>query len=377
MKSPALLAALAPLLLLALVLPARAVAYEPAPESRLVQAVQARALRRGDTGPEVAALQELLRSRGFDPGPIDGIFGPLTEAAVRTAQRYHGLEVDGLAGRLTVGALRGQDVAASKPDAPATRPAAAAPEGVASSSSVAAGPAGGAVIRPAAATAAGESSPSEESALVIYQAHAEPLAGAARPAAARTRTVALTFHHLPERGKLDALLDTLADAGAQATFFVTAEEAAARAADLRRLRAAGHGIGSLGYREVDMRGLSPEVARTQLQMAREVLRVAAGIEPTLFRPPLGSFNRALARLADEEGMRLILWTNPTFAMPGVEPERLAELVSDRLYPGAVVMLPLDEPSGVAAVTPLLERIGAKGYRVAPVEEATRSTGIDR
>ena len=35
-------------------------------------------LRLGDYGDSVAQLQELLVNAGFDPGPVDGIFGPRT-----------------------------------------------------------------------------------------------------------------------------------------------------------------------------------------------------------------------------------------------------------------------------------------------------------
>lgn len=54
---------------------------------------------------EIRYLQELLRHRNFDPGPVDGDFGPKTEAAVKTFQANRGLEVDGVVGRETWEAL--------------------------------------------------------------------------------------------------------------------------------------------------------------------------------------------------------------------------------------------------------------------------------
>ncbi|WIG94820.1 peptidoglycan-binding domain-containing protein [Myxococcus sp. SDU36] len=49
----------------------------------------------------VSGIQGRLRNLGFGCGPIDGIAGPLTEAAVRAFQRNHGLSVDGVVGPLT------------------------------------------------------------------------------------------------------------------------------------------------------------------------------------------------------------------------------------------------------------------------------------
>ncbi len=50
-------------------------------------------------------IQQRLAELGFDPGPIDGVSGPRTKAAIRAAQRYYGLKADGIAGAKTRAAL--------------------------------------------------------------------------------------------------------------------------------------------------------------------------------------------------------------------------------------------------------------------------------
>jgi peptidoglycan hydrolase-like protein with peptidoglycan-binding domain len=60
----------------------------------------------------VRELQVRLRTVGYEPGPIDGLFGPLTEGAVRSFQRAHGLAADGVVGPRTDSALRGAGVQA-------------------------------------------------------------------------------------------------------------------------------------------------------------------------------------------------------------------------------------------------------------------------
>lgn len=55
-------------------------------------------LRQGDRGPAVRRFQTLLRIAGFNPGPIDGIFGPRTQSALLAFQRsVRELEVTGVA----------------------------------------------------------------------------------------------------------------------------------------------------------------------------------------------------------------------------------------------------------------------------------------
>ena len=55
---------------------------------------------------DVREVQLRLRTVGYEPGPIDGLFGPLTEAAVRSFQHAHGLATDGVVGPRTDAALR-------------------------------------------------------------------------------------------------------------------------------------------------------------------------------------------------------------------------------------------------------------------------------
>jgi hypothetical protein len=58
-------------------------------------------------GCAVLELQTLLVARGFDTGPVDGIYGPATAAAVRVFQQANALDDDGIVGPATWAALGG------------------------------------------------------------------------------------------------------------------------------------------------------------------------------------------------------------------------------------------------------------------------------
>ncbi|MCA1712490.1 MAG: N-acetylmuramoyl-L-alanine amidase [Actinobacteria bacterium] len=57
-------------------------------------------------GDDVATLQDRLLELGFDAGRVDGIFGPRTEAALKSFQREYGMLADGSCGPGTLRALR-------------------------------------------------------------------------------------------------------------------------------------------------------------------------------------------------------------------------------------------------------------------------------
>lgn len=75
-------------------------------------------IRNGSTGAAVRELQTILNKLGYDVGDVTGIFGPRTEAAVRTFQRNRGLTVDGIVGPVTWNAL----LSATPPIAPPPTP---------------------------------------------------------------------------------------------------------------------------------------------------------------------------------------------------------------------------------------------------------------
>jgi len=61
---------------------------------------------RRSRGEAVRVVQERLAERGFDPGPVDGIWGRKTTAALRQFQRSQGyLKPDGVCGVRTFHAL--------------------------------------------------------------------------------------------------------------------------------------------------------------------------------------------------------------------------------------------------------------------------------
>ncbi len=62
-------------------------------------------VREGSDGDWVAYMQGLLDAQGHAPGPLDGVFGPRTEASVRSFQEANGCKVDGIVGPETWGAL--------------------------------------------------------------------------------------------------------------------------------------------------------------------------------------------------------------------------------------------------------------------------------
>jgi lipoprotein-anchoring transpeptidase ErfK/SrfK len=78
---------------------------QPVGDVQLAQSITT-TLRRGDSGPQVRALQERLRYLKYWVGTVDGKFGNLTQQAVYAFQKVQGLSRDGIVGSATRAALK-------------------------------------------------------------------------------------------------------------------------------------------------------------------------------------------------------------------------------------------------------------------------------
>ncbi len=88
--------------------PATTQAKNPSPtNSATTQRRNPNYLAKGDEGGDVRVLQERLRVAGFYYGNATGIFGPITEEAVKRFQDSYKLDVDGIVGPATLGKLPG------------------------------------------------------------------------------------------------------------------------------------------------------------------------------------------------------------------------------------------------------------------------------
>lgn len=75
--------------------------YQPAKPDIDPDIVVRRTIKKGNTGIDVAALQNMLNTVDYYCGSVDGIFGKKTKDAVVKFQKAYGLKADGIVGRQT------------------------------------------------------------------------------------------------------------------------------------------------------------------------------------------------------------------------------------------------------------------------------------
>jgi peptidoglycan-N-acetylglucosamine deacetylase len=181
--------------------------------------------------------------------------------------------------------------------------------------------------------------------------------------------VALTFDDGPDPDATPAVLDALAAAGAQATFFLVGEQLVLHHELGRAVAAAGHRIGLHGFRHVEHDSLGND-AREDLLRGLDAVESATGLRPALFRPPYGRFSEASHAACLELDLRPVYWSAWGSDWEAIAPERIAELVTRDLTAGAVVLLHdsaryADRPRAAPtaeALPAILERARAAGLQ---------------
>ena len=183
---------------------------------------------------------------------------------------------------------------------------------------------------------------------------------------AETPTIYLTFDFGYETGYSAAILDTLKEKNAPATFFVVGSYAKNNAETVERMLAEGHTVGSHSATHKDMTALSDEEARAEITDFNQQFAEQFGVTPTLFRFPEGVFSQRLLALAANEGMRSVFWSYAyadwdTSAQPD-KAESLEKALA-AAHPDAVYLLhPMATNS--AMLGELIDGLRAAGYTLA-------------
>jgi peptidoglycan-N-acetylglucosamine deacetylase len=186
---------------------------------------------------------------------------------------------------------------------------------------------------------------------------------------------ALTFDDGPHAQGTPAVLELLAAAEAQATFFLVGEQIERNRSLAGEIVAAGHLVGVHCHRHRNLLRLTPPQVRADLDRATATIEDATGLTPALYRPPYGVLNGSALRVANARGWRTLLWSHWGRDWErGATAESIAERVTAGAGEGSVLLLhDADDYSApgswqrtVAALPRVLQTLAERGVRpVAP------------
>jgi polysaccharide deacetylase family sporulation protein PdaB len=192
----------------------------------------------------------------------------------------------------------------------------------------------------------------------------------------KSNEVALTFNIGWGDEKALPILDALkANNLKNATFFLSASWAERHPDIVKRIKADGHQIGSLGYAYKNYSSMEIKEIKRDLIRAQNSFQKLGLEDITLLRPPTGQFNENVLKIAKQYGYTVVHysinsndWTNP-----GVD--KIVQNVNQSIDGGDIVLLHASDSAKQTkdALPGILNHLQSKGLKNVPVSELIANT----
>ena len=180
--------------------------------------------------------------------------------------------------------------------------------------------------------------------------------------------IALTFDDGPSRFTPD-ILDILEQYNSRATFFVLGTHVEAGADTV--LRAAQHGneIAGHSWNHTSFANLNEYALREQILDTSAAIEAVTGIPSSqIFRPPFGTVNNRVRRVAKELEYTIVNWSIDPEDWRIRDADHIYDFVMENAVHGAIVVLHDLHLSTTEAVARLVPSLIAKGFELVTVSE---------
>lgn len=194
------------------------------------------------------------------------------------------------------------------------------------------------------------------------------------------KRVALTFDDGPDPRYTTEISQVLADAGARATFFILGRHGHQYPVLVEQLAQQGHELGNHTWSHRDLRFISTQTIRDELESTDRLL--AQWVEPLSapFRSPFGHSMWMLPQVLKQRQQANILWTVHLSDWEGISPEAMMQILKPKFEPGVIILLHDgdgtsqggDRHNTVAVVKQILETYIPQGYEFVTVSELLAS-----
>lgn len=170
---------------------------------------------------------------------------------------------------------------------------------------------------------------------------------------------------------IESILKTLKRENVSVTFFLDGSWLNKNAEIAKRIQAEGHEMSNHAYTHPDMRALSRQAQRNQISKTEALLKSTLNVNNKWFAPPSGSFNQATVQIAEEEGLKTVLWTIDTVDWKKPPADAIVSKITAKLEPGALILMH-PTSSSRDALAGIIAGAKAKGYAFGTVSETLSS-----
>lgn len=183
-----------------------------------------------------------------------------------------------------------------------------------------------------------------------------------------SKKIAITFDDGPGEEGTEEILQSLAEYDAKATFFMLSQSAEKYPDLAKKVADQGHEIANHSITHPDLKKVDEGQAKEEIETSKETITDITGKEPTLFRPPYGSYSETVTDIAAESNQNIVLWSLDTRDWESLNAEQMYENVVDNTKPGSIILMHDIHHATADAVPDILKELSDEGYEFVTVSE---------
>lgn len=184
----------------------------------------------------------------------------------------------------------------------------------------------------------------------------------------KDKKVALTLNCAWNDSDIDSILQTLKDNDCKVTFFMVGDWVKKYPEAAKKIKDAGHEIGTHSNTHPHVNNLDYEKNASELRESAKIIKETTGADIKLYRTPYGEYNDTVIKVANENGYIPIQWSLDTLDYTKLTGEQMWDRLKNKLTSGDIILMHNGTEHTADSLDMIIKNIKKTGFDVVRVSD---------
>lgn len=184
----------------------------------------------------------------------------------------------------------------------------------------------------------------------------------------KEKKVSLTLNCAWNDSDIDSIIQTLKENNCKVTFFMVGDWVKKYSEAAKKVKEAGHEIGTHSNTHPHVNKLSYEQNVLEIEQSVKLIKETTEADVKLYRPPYGEYNDTVIKSANETGYFPIQWSLDTLDYTNLTGEQMWDRLKNRLSSGDIILMHNGAKHTADSLDMIIKNIKSNGYEIVPVSE---------
>ena len=184
----------------------------------------------------------------------------------------------------------------------------------------------------------------------------------------KEKKVSLTLNCAWNDSDIDSIIQTLKENNCKVTFFMVGDWVKKYPEAAKKVKEAGHEIGTHSNTHPHVNKLSYEQNVLEIEQSVKLIKETTGADVKLYRPPYGEYNDTVIKSANETGYFPIQWSLDTLDYTNLTGEQMWDRLKNKLSSGDIILMHNGAKHTANSLDMIIKNIKSNGYEIVPVSE---------